>query len=366
MSSNKMGTVTDFHTDRFPNWKQADIALIGVEEYRGAVMVRQPTTDTLTRFREVFYRLYPHGKYRIADLGNLRVGEDLHTTYERLAEVCETLLSHQTIPLIIGGSHDLGYAQYQSYERLEKHIVLLNVDKQFDLGIDSQPNDSTHLRHIFAHKPNYLFDFAQLGHQRYLIEKRIMDTMQLLGYTLKSIGQMRDDFRDTEPVIRSGDMLSFDLSVIRRSDMPGVANGVFGLTAEEACQLCWYAGLSEQLSSAGFYGWDAEMEKHPAASELLATMVWYFIEGFANRKAEYSFKSHFYVKYNVPLTEYDLSLVFYKGQLTGKWWLELSANDAQKTDQLHRNLIIPCSYQDYLTALSGQLPERWIRAQDKY
>ncbi|MDZ7650641.1 MAG: arginase family protein [Cytophagales bacterium] len=54
-------------------------------------------------------------------------------------------------------------------------------------------------------------------------------------------------------------LLSFDVTAIRSSDAPGNANAQpFGLTGEEACQLCWYAGMNEKLSSVGFYEYNPD------------------------------------------------------------------------------------------------------------
>jgi hypothetical protein len=55
-------------------------------------------------------------------------------------------------------------------------------------------------------------------------------------------------------------------------------------------------------------------------------------------------------------------LVFYKSKRSEKWWMEIPHQDLDKFD---RNTIIPCSYQDYQLAQSGEIPERWINAQLK-
>jgi formiminoglutamase len=49
-------------------------------------------------------------------------------------------------------------------------------------------------------------------------------------------------------------MLSVDISAVRQSDAPGnehaSPNGFYG---EEICRICRYAGMSDKLSTAGFY-----------------------------------------------------------------------------------------------------------------
>jgi hypothetical protein len=51
-------------------------------------------------------------------------------------------------------------------------------------------------------------------------------------------------------------------------------------------------------------------------------------------------------------------LVFYKAKRTEKWWLEVEslADSAIKR-------VVPCSYEDYVYAAQGDLPNRWILTQ---
>ena len=82
-------------------------------------------------------------------------------------------------------------------------------------------------------------------------------------------------------------MLTFDISSIKLQFCPGGSQSeVFGLTGEEACQICWYAGMNDKLSSAGFYEYDPDkdIDGQPTAITM-AVMIWYFIEGFKNRKS---------------------------------------------------------------------------------
>ena len=76
-----------------------------------------------------------HGSYKIIDLGDLMNGVSAEETQLRLKEVCHFLLDKNTLPVIIGGSHDLDLGQYMAYEGLDKLVSVLNVDAFFDLFI---------------------------------------------------------------------------------------------------------------------------------------------------------------------------------------------------------------------------------------
>jgi hypothetical protein len=97
-------------------------------------------------------------------------------------------------------------------------------------------------------------------------------------------------------------------------------------------------------------------------ASIIATMIWYFIEGFYQRKDSLSFKSSDYIKYTVSLDAKPSILHFYKSKLSGKWWLQIPKNKGEK---YKRDTIIPCSYHDYQTAQKGEIPERWVNAQLK-
>jgi formiminoglutamase len=163
-----------------------------------------------------------------------------------------------------------------------------------------------------------------------------------------------------EPAIRNADLLSFDITAIRSSDAPGNGNAQpFGLTGEEACQLCWYAGQNEKLSSAGFYEYNPDFDDvHKKTASVIATMVWYFVEGFYNRKNDSNFKSNDFLKYVVSMPVEPETLTFYKSKVTEKWWMEITYH--RPGARYARNSIIPCSYADYQTATKGEVPERYI------
>jgi len=50
----------------------------------------------------------------------------------------------------------------------------------------------------------------------------------------------------------------------------------------------------------------------------------------------------------------EVETVFLQSKKTGRWWM-----------QLPDNKYIACSYQDYLLASSNEIPERWLRAQER-
>ncbi len=351
---------------KFPDWRSADIALLGVSEIRGrnTDAPDEPAAAT-SAARAVRQRLYSlnkgTGRCRVVDLGNLRPGITLDDTYLRLKEIVEVLISHNTIPVIIGGSHDLEYGQYLGYEHLERVVNMVTVDSSVDMTEDASatPNKKQ-LRRILMHEPNYLFSLSQIGYQSYMVEPEVMATMEKLHFEAYRVGEVHQKVQEMEPVVRVADLLTFDVSAIRHQDAPGYAPAnPFGLTGEEVCQLCWYAGLNDNLTSLGIYEYDPELDDRQLTAMTIATMIWYFIEGFYHRKNELNFSSKQFTKYAVAFNNDNPDrMIFYKSKSGEKWWLEVEPLDSEKGSR-----IVPCSYEDYLQAIEGDVPNRWILTQ---
>lgn len=345
-----------------PDYKKSQLAIIGVPEYRGASH-KIEFNAAADLVRQKLYRLRKnHIHYKVMDCGNLNPGMNLEETYNRLQEVCKFFLEKEIIPMVIGGSHDLDIAQYKAYQEQEKLITLLNVDAFIDLEDDNEVSpDKIHLQKILLHEPNYLFHYSHLAYQTYLAGEKIINLMEKMYFEAHRVGVIRENVTEMEPVIRNADILSFDLVAIKNNDAPGVAiPQPFGLSGEEACQICWYAGQNEKLSSAGFYGFHPENDKDGNTAAVLATMLWYFIEGFYNRKDTLKFTGNDYLKYVVSMPAEPENITFYKSKLSEKWYMEIPVKISGQHGKYTRNYIIPCSYSDYQMAGRGELPERYI------
>ena len=349
------------YSEKMPDYRGAHIALFGIREERG--------TDTNVgaskgpdEIRKKLYQLKRGtGAYTIVDLGNLNAGIDLDETYVRISEVCRILLENNVLPILLGGTHDLDYGQYRGYEEMEKLINFLNIDAFLDLedAKESAPSRQ-HIHKMLLHEPNYLLSYTHLAHQTYLIDPTSISILEKLYFEAYRVGQLRTNLAEMEPAIRNADLVSFDVTAIKSSDAPGNSNAQpFGLSGEEACQICWYAGLNEKLSSIGFYEYnpDKDDERKKSAS-VVATMIWYFIEGFYHRKNETSFKSNDFIKYVVSMPVQPEIITFYKSKFTEKWWMEVAQH--RPGAKYSRNTIVPCSYTDYQTATKGELPDRYI------
>lgn len=354
--------------ERMPDLDEKDIAIIGLQESRGASEIHQPgISRSANEIRKKFYELKKGaGTLKVVDLGNFRNGPELDDTYQRLREVCAFLMESGVLPVIIGGCHSADLGQFMAYENQEKLITVLNVDNKLDLEDPKMglPNHA-HIHEIFKYDPNYLFSYCQLAYQSYLVEPNEASLIEKLYFDAVRLGVVKENIQEMEPIVRDADMLTFDISAIQAHYCPGATDSkVYGLTGEEACQICWYAGLNDKLSSVGFYEYDVEKDTPDRKTAfVVSTMIWYFIEGFYNRKGEKSFGSNDYLVYEVPLGGEPASIKFYKSKISEKWWMEVP--HPEDMGSFMRSRMIPCSYTDYQTALAGEVPNRWITTYSK-
>ena len=114
-----------------------------------------------------------------------------------------------------------------------------------------------------------------------------------------------------------------------------------------------FAGMSEALTSFGIYGYNAKDDSHNMTARLVSQMIWYFVDGYLVRKTEAKLTERDeFIVFNVAFTDNDT--VFLKSKRTNRWWMRLPDHN-----------FVPCSYNDYLAASADQIPERWLREQER-
>ncbi len=369
--SSQYGALAEINSGYFPDLDENlyDIAILGVLDGRHAVG-NQDCAEGPDEIRKKFYRLH-QGNFnaRIVDLGNIRAGKRISDTYIAVKLVVSELVKKNIIPVILGGGQDITYAQYMAYEDLEQKVDLLVVDPAFDLDENAEDTIETtsqsYLNKIFLHQPNYLFNFSNLGYQTYNVNQESLKMMDKLYFDVYRLGDVTGRLPFAEPVIRNAGILSFDVSAIRSSDAPGNANaGPNGFYGEEACQLMRYAGINDKLTSVGIYEYNPSFDRNAQTATLLAQMIWYFIDGYYHRKKDTPLqpKSQ-YTLYKTTLKSHQHELIFVKSRKTDRWWMQVPYPITMSGNERYH--MVPCSYEDYQLAVSGEMPDLWWRTHQK-
>ncbi len=345
----------------FPDLENCKVALIGVLEERNVVNNAGCSTAP-NHVRAALYQLFHHWpNLEVADLGNIRAGHSVDDTYFALNQLVAELIRRKIIPVVIGGSQDLTFAMYQAYENIGQLVNIVSVDPLFDLGQDEEElTAQSYLSRIILHQPNYLFNYTNLGYQTYYVDHLAVDLMKNLLFDVYRLGLIKAKMEDAEPVVRNADILSFDISAVRAADAPGNGNaGPNGFTGEEACRVARYAGLSDKLSALGLFEFNPLRDQNKITAELVAQMIWYFLDGVANRSNDLPVKdSTDFARYIVRIEGQGEDVVFLRSKKTDRWWIDLSLGrtDRKKYEKHH---FVPCSKDDYELALQDEIPDRW-------
>jgi arginase family enzyme len=360
-----LGQALAIHTqsDEFPDLSTVNIALFGVEEGRGAIDNHGTGTD-LSEVRKELYSMFPgNWPIKVADLGNIKEGNTLEDTYFVVQELISHLVKRNIIPVVIGGGQDLTYANYRAYDSLEQSVNLVCIDNRLDIGsIDDALNSRSYLSKIVMNQPNNLFNFSNIGYQTFFNSQDEIALIESLFFEAHRLGEVVQSVPLVEPVLRDADIVSIDISAVSNAVAPGNRNGSpNGFNGMDICTIARYAGISDKVSSFGIYEYNPTCDRENQTAQLIAQMIWYFIEGVNFRANDYPFGTmDNYKKYIVPIDEHTLS--FYKSNKSGRWWMEISIGEDNK---FRRHALIPCTYQDYLSASNQEIPDRWIRTLKK-
>ncbi|MFM9988187.1 formimidoylglutamase [Flavobacterium sp.] len=359
LSPQTLGKKVVFHTNtEFPNIENASIAIIGVLENRGLGDTNEIVD--VSHIRKEFYSLFQgNWQKQIVDLGNIVAGESLDDTYYVLKTAVAYLIKNKVVPIVIGGSQDLTYAMYRAYDLLEQMVNVVSIDSTFDFSRDNGLKSESYLTKMIVDEPNNLFNYSNIGFQTYFNAQEEIDLIEKLYFDAYRLGEVCSNPSIAEPVFRDADLVSVDLLSVKSSDSGNFATFVpNGFSGKEICSLSRYAGISDKVSSFGIFNHKNTRQE----SILIAQIIWYFVEGFHFRSNEYPFGTkENYIKYIVTLED---ELVFYKSNITERWWIEIPFLSLQN-NKLKKTTLLPCMHEDYLAACSGDVPERWWKAQRK-
>ncbi|PRX52380.1 formimidoylglutamase [Salegentibacter salegens] len=345
-----------------PDLDGVQMAVVGIKENRLGDEIDFLDFEDV---RKAFYSLFPGNWHiNIADLGDIEKGETVEDTYFAVQTLVAKLVKKDVIPVLLGGSQDLVYAQYRAYDTLDQMVNLVNIDSRFDLGDAENPiSNRSYVGKIVVNQPYNLFNYSNIGYQTYFNSQDEIELMERLFFDAYRLGEISNNFKLVEPVMRDANMVAIDLAAVSApsSGSRDIASPN-GFDGKEICALSRYAGISDKVSSFGIYEYD-NLKFGNLGAMLMAQMLWYFAEGVNYRTNEntISAKKEF-IKYQVPID--DEVLVFYKSPVSGRWWIEIPFLEHVDT-KLKRSTLLPCSEDDYLEACNQVIPERWYKAKRK-
>ncbi|MFT6095655.1 MAG: hypothetical protein ACJAXY_001726 [Nonlabens sp.] len=358
-----IGETIKLHTvkDGLPHLNGVQLVVIGIlENRRDANALFQ--VESLDHVREKFYELYPgNWSSTIADLGDVPPGDTVEDTYYLIRQLTKHFLRESIIPIFLGGSQDLMYPIYRAFDEFQHMINVVNIDCRFDLGNIELPITSrSYVGKMITVEPYNLFNYSNLGFQTYFNSQDEIELLDRMYFDAIRLGHLDNDITLAEPVLRDADLIGVDMSVVRAGDLASAKANPNGLDGKQICSLSRYSGISDRLKVYGIF--EINNERNYGA-QLVAEMMWYFIEGYNYRIFEYPVDvSKDFIVYKVPVD--NQILTFYKSTDSGRWWIELPFI-SNVNNKLKQHTLLPCDRRDYEMACDQVLPDRWLNARRK-
>lgn len=366
LSESGLGQEIDIHTEHgFPELKKGGIAVFYVPEFRKS-NYSNPASE---KFREQLYELHSSGGWekQLYDLGDVLPGESVNDTYFAVGKIVAELVKNQIIPVLIGGSQDMTMALYKGYEKLEQFVNLCSIDSKLDIGNpDEEIHAEGYISQLLVQRPCYLFNHANIGLQIPFAKKDELELFEKLYFDYCRLGEFNADFKRAEPHLRNSDILSIDLTSLRYSELvDSQYTNPNGFYAEQMCQMARYAGVSDKLTSIGIFNYLPEKSTAVNISNLVAQIIWYFIDGVNARVGDFPIGTRKeYLKFIVHLDDFTEQLTFYKSDKSARWWMEVPY-PAEEGRKYERHYLVPCNQEDYERAMKNEIPDLWWKTYQK-
>lgn len=330
----------------FPDLTPIKVALIGLDE-----------SSNLVR-KHLYQMSFNFGRLKIADFGILKQQDNSH-----ISLVLKEILLKGIVPIILATPKEIAAAQFDAYQTFNQLINLVFVNERIPLTLDGRKRKQFHLDKILKHPNKYLFNLGVIGYQSHYVDGKILDFFDKHFFEYIRLGSAKNKLEETEPILRDADCVTINISALKKSEAPANSTtSPSGFFAEEACQLTYYAGMNDKLTSISFVGFEPEYDRDEQTAQVLAQMIWYFLSGFAQRNQDYPIKERSFTEYIVNFKNSDYQITFWKSNRSDRWWMQVPTSNQKQ----ERHKLVPCSYNDYLLACREELPERLINAYNRF
>lgn len=347
-------SVTKLHELKDEPLNHFNVAILGIDE--GA---NSPNNNGCA-LGPNFIRTYLFGlkknsrSLQILDLGNA-LGNSINDKFIAVQTAVEFFAQYNIPVLVLGGSQDFSVPIVKGLAEKQQSLNLTFIDAVIDSCDDADDFSSqNYLKPLLPNSLESVNNISFLGLQKYFMSEHQIAMTENKWCNHLRLGELRDGhIKETEPFIREADFVSFDVAAIRHSDMPSqsfpMANG---FSAFEACQMAWYAGMSDQNKVFGLFEVNPEKDPSHAGLSLAAQIVWFYLEGIAFRVNDYPCRAiDTYKIYHIDLQQTNMSLRFFNNPISSRWWIEIDLNGTK--------FVRACSERDYLLSSQNEIPDRW-------
>ncbi len=352
LKEGQIGKSIEIFQDIFPDLTYADIVIATCDELRGDGQLGSASAETDAVRKELYSLYYWHKHIKLADIGKIKTGMHLSDTYAAIKTVAKEIIQRNKIFLLIGGSHDLSLAVYEAYREMNKIIEVTGVDAYIDLSMDNPVRSKNFLMELLTGDPNFIRHYNHIGFQSYYIHPHMLETMDKLRFDCYRLGKVKEQMEEMEPSFRSSDMMMFDIAALGAATF-WEGSSPNGFNGEEACTLMKFAGMSDRLKAVGIYGYQQKRDPQLTLAKQISQMIWYYIDGVQYGRTEANLnEQEMFIECHLEFAAIETT--FLKSRKTGRWWMKMPDGK-----------YVPCSENDFNAAGNNELPERWLRLQER-
>ncbi len=300
-------------------------------------------------------KLYGLGRLKGAvsfyDLGNFKIPETIQDFESGIKIVMETLFE-ANIRVILFSETSLPVSVAKSLSAYYPDSTILMVNNHFE---DYEKFE------LMTEEAEFYLNFGLLGFQNYLTGNTQIEQGNNRFMEFVRLSELKNKIQEAEPYFRDADWAAMSLNVVCHRDAAASEKpSPNGLSAEEYCAMAYYAGLGCRNKIISFAGYDASKDKDEQSAFLIAQAIWLNLDGFAGHVQEHPLLQKQNIqRYIVINEEYNKHFIFYKSNLTGRWWMEIPGKKK-------KNIIVAASYQDYKMASNQKIPARWWNLFKRY
>ncbi len=284
------------------------------------------------------------GTVSFYDLGNFKKPETVQNFESGIKIVLETLFE-ANIRVVLLSETSLPVSVAKSISAYYPESTILMVNNHFE---DYEKFE------MMTEEAGFSLNFGLLGFQNYLTGSTQIEQGKNRFMEFIRLSEIKNKIQESEPYLRDADWAAMSLNAVCQRDVAAAEKpSPNGLSAEEYCAMAYYAGLGCRNKILSFAGYNASKDKDEQSAFLIAQAIWLNLDGFSGNVQEHpSLQKQNIQRYIVINEEYNKHFIFYKSNLTGRWWMEIPGKKK-------KNIIVAASYQDYKMASNQKIPARW-------
>ncbi len=297
----RFGEVVEAQRERFSD--EFKFVIIGFPFDEGAVRNRgrAGASSGPTEIRRAFYKLTPTKTFSVCDAetlifdaGDIKSSLGLEEALHALEDTVDSFLSSKMVPIVLGGSNDMSYADFKGCTRAFGRCGAINIDSHLDVrDYSKRINSGTPYRMLLDDGALHGEDFVEYAIQEFSNARDHLSFVTEMGSHIFSLSDIRlqsnsKAFRDAyHRAMASATKVyvSFDIDSVRSSDAPGVsAPTPTGLSAEEILECAFAAGSEPKTAMIDICEMNPRFDIDGHTAKLAAMIAANFLAGVSNRK----------------------------------------------------------------------------------